>query len=50
MKVDAEDTIGAAFGGNGGKKTGAEEQRGEAVSGKQKDGGTTKVHGLLKDW
>lgn len=51
MKVDAEDTVGAAFGGRGDKKASAKEKRGETQSGGKKgEGGTTEVHGLLKDW
>lgn len=51
VKVEAEEGIGAAFGGNGDKQTYAEEKKGEIKNGEKKgDGGTGGDHGLLKDW
>lgn len=51
VKVDAEDTLGAGFGGNGGKKTSVDEKMGSAQSGEKNGvGWTSKDHGLLKDW
>ena len=51
MKVDPEETVVAAFGGNGDKQTGVGEKSGEVQNGmKRGDGGTSGTHGLLKDW